>query len=194
MSSVLPRVMVVMPGMFCGIPARKRPGSYDNLTQSWTELATLAEDGALEPYPCYTHAMAHGLHLFGSATDGKLAVWNPGYHFYLGRERYCMRTGPFLRDEDSGSKITFASLQLRCLTGHGLDGEPFIGRDPRYRLSWTKDGSRFSYEHVRTAGRIGDSERRVTWRQLGSDRSRAFKIAWTDPVLHAWRGVSINGV
>ena len=173
-------------------PGAETTWIYDTLTSSWTELATLAEDGALEPYPCYTHCMAFGLHMFGSATDGTLAVWNPGYHFYQGRERYCMRTGPFLRDDESGSTITFSSLQLRCLTGQGLDGEPYIGRDPKYRLSWTKDGERFSYEHIRTAGRIGGSERRVTWRQLGSDRARAFKIATTDPTLHCWRGVSIN--
>lgn len=165
---------------------------YDRGTQSWTELARLEEDGSLGPWLTHQHCMAFGVHAFGSRDDGKIMVWNPGFHYYGDKERYCARTGPFLRDEDGGKKITFASFQLRCLTGQGLDGDPPIGKDPHYRLSWTEDGERFSYEHVRTAGPIGDSERRVTWRQLGQSRSRAFRVSSTDPVLHAWRGAAVN--
>lgn len=166
---------------------------YDNLIGGWTEVAALAEDGSLAPWPVNTHCMAHGLHCWGSYTDGALYTWNPAYHFYGDRPRYCERTGPFLRDDEGGSRITFSSFQLQCLTGQGLDGIPPVGDDPAYRLSWTTNGESWSYEHIRRAGVIGRRERRVTWRQLGSDYERAFRVTTTDPVFHAWRGVSING-
>lgn len=162
---------------------------FDNLLGAWTELAGLADDGSLLPFPCYTHCSAFGVHLWGSHSDGTLYIWNPGFHLYGTRPRYCERTGPFLRDEDSGQKITFSVVQLRCLVGHGLDGTPPVGADPIYRLSWTEDGERFSFEHPRMAGKIGERERRVTWRQCGQSRERAFRVVSTDPVLHAWRGL-----
>jgi hypothetical protein len=111
---------------------------------------------------------------------------------YGDRPRYCERTGPFVRDEENGSRIRFSSFQLQCLTGEGLDGTPPVGADPVYRLSWTADGSRWSFEHERTSGRIGHRERRVTWRQLGSDYERAFKVCTTEPVFHAWRAALVN--
>jgi hypothetical protein len=167
---------------------------YDTLTGAWTELAALADDGTLGPFPANQHCYAFGVHLWGSATTGTLWTWNPGYHYYGTRERYCARISPWVRDDESGSKITFASVMLRCLTGQGLDGGVVPGSDPQYRLSWTTDGTRWSFEHPRSAGKIGEAERRVTWRQLGQDRARAFRIVSTEPILHCWRGLSINGV
>src|SRR5262252_1707091 len=178
---------------FLYLPNAETTWAYDNLLGAWTELAALADDGSLMPFPAYTHCSAYGLHLFGSASDGTLYVWNPAYHFYGTRPRYCERTGPFLRDEDNGSRITFSNVQLRCLTGQGLDGNPPVGVDPQYRLSWTEDGVTWSFEHQRSAGRIGQYERRVTWRQLGQSRARAFRVISTDPVAHCWRGITING-
>lgn len=166
---------------------------YDTLTGSWTELAALNEDGSLGPFPANQHCSAFGIHLWGSWTDGKLWSWNPAYHRYDTKERYCARIGPWARDEADGKKITFASVALRCLTGQGLDGGVVPGSDPTYRLSWTTDGTRWSYEHTRSAGRLGESERRVVWRQLGQDRARAFKVVSTEPIFHAWRGLSLNG-
>lgn len=165
---------------------------YDNLTGAWTELAELLPDGSLGPWPVNTHCMAYGVHCWGSYTDGSLYTWNPQYHLYGDRPRYCERTGPFLRDDENGRRITFSSFQLQCLVGQGLDGNPAVGADPQYRLSWSEDGEAFSYEHVRTAGRIGRRERRVTWRQLGASYERCFRVVSTDPVFHAFRGASLN--
>lgn len=174
-------------------PDTETTWAFDTLTSAWTELAALNEDGSLGAWPVNQHCVAFDVHLWGSYTDGALYVWNPAYHWYGERPRYCERTGPFLRDDDSGQRITFSSFQLQCLTGHGLDGTPPVGADPTYRLSWTEDGERWSFEHSRTAGRIGQRERRVTWRQLGQSRERAFRVVSTDPVFHAFRGVNING-
>lgn len=163
---------------------------YDRGTQAWTEIPRLEEDGSLGPYLSHQHCMGFGVHVFGSRDDGKIFVWDPSFHYYGDKERYCARIGPFARDEEDNKPITFSSVQLRCLTGQGLDGTPPVGADPTYRLSWTEDGYSWSYEHIRSAGRIGQTERRVTWRQLGQSRGgRAFKIATTEPVLHAWRGL-----
>lgn len=174
-------------------PETETTWAFDTLTSAWTELAALSEDGSLAPWPVNQHCVAFDVHLWGSYTDGSLYVWNPAYHWYGDRPRYCERTGPFLRDEGNGQQLTFSSFQLQCLTGQGLDGTPPVGTQPVYRLSWSADGARWSDAHVRTAGAIGHRERRVTWRQLGSDYERAFRVVSTDPVFHAWRGVVLNG-
>lgn len=174
-------------------PETETTWAFDTLTSAWTELASLNEDGSLGPWPVNQHCVAFDVHLWGSYTDGSLYVWHPGFHLYGDRPRYCERTGPFLRDDEGGSRITFSSFQLQCLVGQGLDGLPPVGADPAYRLSWTTNGESFSYEHIRRSGSIGRRERRVTWRQLGADYERAFRISTTDPVFHAFRGVSING-
>jgi hypothetical protein len=168
--------------------------AFDNLLGAWSELAALADDGSLLPFPCYTHCSAFGVHLFGSHSEGVLYIWHPGYHFYGTRPRYCERTGPFIRDDENGSRTPFSTVQLRCLVGQGLDGSPPVGVDPQVRLSWTEDGERWSYAHHRSLGPIGRTERRVTWRQLGMSRERALRFVCTDPVALAFRGCSINGV
>lgn len=176
-------------------PDTETTWAYDTLTSAWTELAALNEDGSLGPWPVNQHCIAFDVHLWGSYTDGSLYVWHPGHHWYGDRPRYCERTGPFLRADEGGSKITFSSFQLQCLTGQGLDGAPTggVGVDPQYRLSWSADGETWSYPLWRGAGPLGRRERRVTWRRLGQDYERAFKVATTDPVFHAWRGAVING-
>jgi hypothetical protein len=167
--------------------------AFDHLLGAWTEVAALADDGSLLPFPCYTHCSAFGVHLFGSHSDGALYVWHPGYHFYGTRPRYCERTGPFIRDDEQGSRIPFSTVQLRCLVGQGLDGSPPVGVDPQVRLSWTEDGVSWRYALPRSLGPLGRTERRVTWRQLGMSRERALRFVCTDPVMLAFRGVSING-
>ena len=166
---------------------------YDTATGAWMEIPRLNDNGSFGPFLANQHCVAFGVHLWGSRDSGVLYVWDPRYHYYGTTPRYCARIGPFVRDDDSNGKLTFASVALRCLTGHGLDGGVVPGSDPVYRLSWTENGQTWSYEHVRSAGRIGAYERRVIWRQLGQSRSRAFKIATTEPILHAWRGLTING-
>lgn len=168
--------------------------AYDHLLGAWSELAALADDGALLPFPCATHCSAFGVHLFGSHSDGSLYVWAPAYHFYGTRPRYCERTGPFLRDDEGGSRITHSMVQLRCLVGQGLDGSPPVGGDPQIRLAWTEDGVSWRDAVPRSLGRLGRTEQRVTWRQLGSSRARAYRVVCTDPVPFALRGMSVNGV
>lgn len=173
-------------------PDTETTWAYDLLTQAWTELATLNPDGSLSPWPVNQHCLAFDVHLWGSYTDGALYVWDPGYHYYGLAARYCARIGPWVRDDASNARMTFSSLTLRCETGHGLDGGVVPGHDPQYRLAWTADGERWSYEHWRSAGKLGARERRVVWRQLGQDRARAFRVASTEPIQHAWHGVTLN--
>lgn len=169
-------------------PETETTWAYDTLTGAWTELASLNEDGSLGPWPVNQHAVAFDTHLWGSHSDGKLYVWNPAVHTYGDRPRYCERTGPFVRDDETGQRLTFSSFRLQCLVG-----QADVGVEPLYRLSWSRDGETWSYALQRSGGLIGRRERRVTWRQLGADYERAFKVCSDSPVFHGWRGAAING-
>lgn len=166
---------------------------YDRETGSWTEVPRLLADGSFWNYPANQHCVAFGVHLWGSSDSGQLYVWDIRYHWYGKDPRYVARVGPWVRDDNDQSLITYASFALRCAAGEGLDGLPAPGTAPLYRLSWTTNGETWSHEHTRSAGRIGEYDLRVTWRQLGQSRGRAFKVASTEPMLHAWHGVSLNG-
>jgi PKD repeat protein len=62
----------------------------------------------------------------------------------------------------------------------------FPGTDPRVMLRISNDAGRtWITEQWRSAGRVGEYDRRVRWNRLGSARRRVFEVSVTDPV--PWR-------
>jgi hypothetical protein len=56
----------------------------------------------------------------------------------------------------------FHELELVCLTGRTQ-----LGADPTIWTSYTLDGETWSQEHARSAGKIGERQKRLTWFQQG---------------------------
>ena len=60
------------------------------------------------------------------------------------------------------------------------------GEDPQVMLRWSDDGGQtFGSEHWRSAGKIGEYNRRVRWDRLGTGRRRVFEAIVSDPI--PWR-------
>lgn len=90
-----------------------------------------------------------------------------------------VRRSPHISDEMA--YFFYDVLQVDMETGVGLNSGQ--GEDPQVMMRFSDDGGRtWSNETWRTAGRLGEFSRRVTWRQLGRGRDRIFEIVITDPV------------
>jgi hypothetical protein len=155
---------------------------FDSLLQSWTELASLEEDGSLSPFPCYAHCMGHGVHVWGSASDGRLFVWNPAYYFYGDRPIYRERISAHIRQDQQ--PVVYSLFELLVDSGVGLDGGVIPGMDPQVMLSWSDDGGHaFRPALWRSLGKIGEGRHLVRWRRLGRAKSqRCFRVVVTDPI------------
>jgi hypothetical protein len=71
-------------------------------------------------------------------------------------------------------------------------GTAASGVAPKVMLDWSDDGRTWSNEHWRSAGLIGEYQRRVTWRNLGQSRSRTFRLRMTDNVRTKIIGAHAN--
>lgn len=63
---------------------------------------------------------------------------------------------------NEGRGAVFHELELVCLTGRTE-----IGTDPTIWTSYSLDGESWSQEHARSAGKIGERQKRLTWFQQG---------------------------
>jgi hypothetical protein len=83
----------------------------------------------------------------------------------------------------NGASQTFDALEILMETGVG-DGTLGQGADPQVRLRWSDDGG-FTFgtnERWAPAGKIGERNRRVRFRRLGTSFDRVFELSITDPV------------
>lgn len=71
-------------------------------------------------------------------------------------------------------------------TGYEAPAQAFlncIGVDPVVMLRTSNDGGKnWSPERMRTAGRMGEYDKRVRWTRLGQGRKRVFEVVVTDPI------------
>lgn len=162
-------------------PTGGQTWAFDTATSAWMELAALADDGSLLPYPCNQHCSAFGEHLWGDRVSGQLYVWDPDYHKYGAGVRLCRRTAPHVRAEQR--RLRHKEFRLECEMGVGLDGNPPVGVDPQIMLQWSDDGgASWSQGRWRSAGRRGARQQQAVWYQLGQSRQRAYAVTITDPV------------
>ena len=119
-------------------PTGKQTWAFDTATQAWFELAALAEDGSLLPYPCNQHCSAFGEHLFGDRETGQIYIWDILYHRYGDGVRLCRRTSPHVRSEQK--RLRYNMFRLEMEAGVGLDAGLVPGTDPQVMLRTSSDG------------------------------------------------------
>lgn len=154
---------------------------FDTAVGAWLEMAALANDGTLLPYPCWSHCSAFAEHLWGDRETGRLYVWDIEYHYYGDKPRLCRRTAPHVRAEQK--RIRHKEFRLELEAGVGLDGGVVPGDDPQIMLQWSDDGGHaWSHGLWRSAGKRGAFGQQAVWYQLGQSRQRAYSVTITDPV------------
>ena len=166
-------------------PTGGQTWAYDTSTAAWLELAALADDGSLLPYPCWTHCMAFAEHLWGDRDTGRLYIWDEEYHYYGMQTRLCRRIAPHVRAAQK--RLRHKEFRLEFEAGLGLDGGIIPGENPQVMLRYSDDGgTTFSQARWRSAGKIGARTYQAVWYQLGETRQRAYELSVSDPVKVAF--------
>lgn len=167
-------------------PKANKTWAYDLEMQLW------AERGTWDP----------------ASTPGDFGIWRPRCHAYaFGEHRWLHgsgvgvyrmdrslvsdvddlaivreRIGPQLVSELE--RIYFSEFQLDLEPGLGTASGQ--GSDPQVMLQWSDDGGKtWGSEVWRSAGKMGQYQRRVIWQRLGHARRRLFRVRMSDPI--PWR-------
>ncbi len=151
--------------------------------KAWHERASFT-NGNYTRYKPRVVTNFNGKILVGDYSSNKIYEMDP--HTYtdaggaiLRRERIA----PYIVDEMRNDRVNRLTLDME--TGIGLDvaeGQP--GYDPQVIMKYSKNrGKTWSQERQQSAGKFGDYEKRVFWKQLGAFRIGASaSVVMTDPV------------
>lgn len=135
---------------------------YDVQSQSWHKRATGV---CFDPWEV-VDTVRYGGVWYGGTTDGYLCAF--GGTNDRGRE---------LRREATSRNISNAGNRFRVIQ---VDTRVEAGTGAQVMGSYSVDGGRtFSPERQRSAGGVGEYDRRVKWHGLGQHREFAFKLAFT---------------
>ncbi len=156
-------------------PTEQKVWAYDFSTQRWHQRGHNI-DGELsrERYNC--HIFAHGKHLLGDYSNGKIYQLDGNTFTFDGTRVPRVVTTPNITDEER--RIAISAAQLDMEEGQG---DPNVSTDTTVWLSYSKDGGHtYTDEVSRDMGDAGNYAKRVIWRRLGIARNWTFKIrTWT---------------
>lgn len=173
---------------FYGInfPSADATWVYDSLTQTWhrrKSWKTGTDDkGRWRGNCCYYW---NNVQLVGDYDNGAIYEMSPEYIDEEGEN--IIRTLYSQELRNNGDPIFFPGLQI--LFNHGMATGTL---DPQAMLSWSDDGGRtWSYEYWRSAGKIGEYQKRARWLRLGRTReTRIFKLVVSD--ICKWDILSVD--
>lgn len=155
--------------------------AFDFTTGKWCERAGF-ENGELtrERIDCYCFIEEYNLHVCGDKSNSRVYKFSNSAHSIntevLVRERIMPHVSA------RGNLITCYALKIEMEVGVGLNGT-VQGSDPKAMLSWSDDdGHTWCDEITESIGKIGEKKVRVIFRQLGTYRSRIYKLRFSDPV------------
>jgi hypothetical protein len=126
-----------------------------------------------------------------SPTTGALLLTGTAPTLYIGiplvksrLETRRLRRSPHISDEQRRHFYSRFQLDLEAGVGQTEEGATLDpNEEPMVYLAVSDDGGHTFKEPVaKSAGKIGDYERRMTWNRLGSSRDRVFEVSMSAPV------------
>lgn len=165
-------------------PTAQATWVYDQLTQLWHERAWRDPlTGQLLRHRANCKVVFAGKVLVGDWELPRLYHWDLNTYTDNGDLLPAIRQVPHKASDDNTYNF-YKRLWLDMETGVGLNGTG-QGSDPQVMLSWSDDGGHTFpawTERWASAGKIGETRRRVRWKRLGRSRDRVFRFTITDPV------------
>lgn len=142
---------------------------------AWTQW----KSSGLNYFKAAFHAYFNGNHILGDLTTGKL--YKLKFGIYKDGSDTVQRTRTTAYVHKNNLDITYDRLVIDFEVGVGLaTGQ---GSDPQAMLQFSDDGGRtWSNELWRSIGKVGEFRHQAIWTQLGTARSRIFKLTVSDPV------------
>lgn len=156
-------------------PSANRTWAYDASTQSWFQWSSkkgLAYGGRHRGN-CY--AFFNGYHVLGDFENGKIYTLDHQTLTEDSEQIRWERTAPPVYQD--GRRLFFPGLYIDMTTGTTKSPSS----NPQVMMQYSDDDCHtWSSEFWGSVGRIGEYNKRVGWRRLGSSFSRTFRIAGTD--------------
>lgn len=165
-------------------PTENATWALDLQTGQWAERGTwISEDNEYVAWRPRWHAMAFGEHRMLDSITGSVYRMAPGLSSDVDdRPIRRLRRAPALTSENQ--RVFFSAFELDMEPGLGTSTGQ--GSDPQVMLRMSNDGGKtWGAELQRSAGKIGEYNKRVRWDRLGSARRRVFEVAVSDPI--PWR-------
>jgi len=148
---------------------------YDIATQLWHERVSFN----LPNWRPLFILRAFDMWIVGDFYTNTIGVLDPNMFAEFGETLRCSATSPPVSEDNK--RVTSSRLELVFEQGVGLPvGQ---GADPKIMLRWSDTGGRkWSSEHWRSFGKIGEYTKRAVWNRLGQARDRVYEYAISDPV------------
>lgn len=155
---------------------------YDVATNMWHERSS--NFGAWRAN-CYMKLGQR--HLIGDESSGKLLELRTNLYDEDGDEIHAMHILPPVFNDMA--RVSHHRFELILETGVGLEN----GDDPQLVLDWSDNAGRtYGNQLQRSAGKVGEYDRRAIWLRLGSTICRHYRIQMTDPVKRVFIGASVD--
>lgn len=165
-------------------PTERVTWAYDITENKWFQWGTwIAEDNRYVDWRPRWHAMAFGEHRMLDAETGGVYMLSRTVHTDVdSRPIRRLRRAPALSYENK--RLIYPGFELDLEPGLGTStGQGF---DPQVMLRISRDGGKtWGTEQMRSAGKVGEYDRRVRWNRCGAARRMVFEVSFTDPI--PWR-------
>ncbi len=157
---------------------------YDGSTGLWHERKSMSSEGVLDRWRAQYHVFDGERHLVGDYQNGNLYQLDDDTLTDDGREIFRRRRAPHLSNQ--AERLVCSRFELDMDVGRGPmphllapDGQP---RDPMVMLRVSKDmGKTWGMERWKSAGRAGETRKRVIWDRLGWAYNWTWEVTITDP-------------
>lgn len=174
-------------------PSANATWCYDRATRLWHQRASFAA-GVFGRHLGNCQGFFQGLNLIGDYSSGNVYFFDQASTLDNGRPRKWLRSWRAMA-QPSTEPQRFTALTLDMQTGIGL---PDGGAAPQIMMRWSDDGGHnWSSVLQASAGKMGQTARRVSWKRLGSTRratglDRIFEISSVDQFGAALMGADLT--
>lgn len=166
--------------VYVQFPTANKTFAWDIATSRWHERSTSDLTQVENRWRVNTAFNAFGKTILGDGRTGQLGVFNNNTFTEFGQATRMVAIAPHVHAD--GLNVFMPCLELDIEAGVGLTTGQ--GEDPQLMLDWSDDGGHTfkPFQLWSSMGRTGEYSRRLRWNDLGSSRSRAYRVTITDPV------------
>jgi hypothetical protein len=161
---------------FVGFTVDERTFVFDVVSKRWHERKSTINSSDSR-WRVNSMVTAYGRVLVGDFKDGRIGEMdNDLYTEYGNNIKRIIATQPFA---NQGNSIRCSMIELTMESGVGNSGRA----DPMVSLDISKDAKTFSYERIRSMGKIGEYDARQIWYRNGRyPRYVIWRFKMSDPV------------
>lgn len=177
--------------IYLTFPTENTTWGYDIATGLWHERVSWDATGMEVRWRVNCAVEAYNKILVGDQRSGRIGTLDPAIYTEFGDPIVMTLVSPPVFQD--GRFMAVPCFELDMETGVGLTTGQ--GSDPKVMLEYSTDGGR-SYtdpQHWRTMGKIGATQTRLQWRELGSGYHYTFRLSISDPVKRVVHGCRLPG-